>query len=54
MEDMPLILGHPLQKEDSAALTKLAHSMLETPYHRMVDTIKKETSLAKKQADADA
>jgi hypothetical protein len=43
-----------LQKEDSAALAKLAGSMLEVPYGRMVEEIASATLLAKKQALADA
>jgi hypothetical protein len=42
-----------MQAQNSAALAKLAGSMLEVPYHRMVDTIKSDTLNAKKQAFAD-
>lgn len=41
------------QKEDMLALAKLAGSMLETPYHRMVKDIEHAAILAKKQAQAD-
>lgn len=43
-----------LQKEDSDALAKLAGSMLEVPYGRMVEEIENATLLAQKQAKADA
>lgn len=42
------------QKEDSDALAKLAGSMLEVPYGRMVEEIESASLLAKKQAQADA
>ncbi|SCZ92034.1 BZ3500_MvSof-1268-A1-R1_Chr5-3g08294 [Microbotryum saponariae] len=42
------------KKEDAEALERLAHSMLETPYHRMVEQIQQEHILARKQFEADA
>ncbi|SGZ06610.1 BQ5605_C031g10956 [Microbotryum silenes-dioicae] len=42
------------KKEDAEALERLAHSMLETPYHRMVEQIQQEHILARKQLEADA
>ncbi|KAK4052058.1 Chromosome transmission fidelity protein 18 [Microbotryomycetes sp. JL201] len=43
----------PLNREDAHALVKLAGTMLETPYHRMVEEIKLAKVAAQKQAAAD-
>ncbi|GAA5865391.1 hypothetical protein JCM1840_001552 [Sporobolomyces johnsonii] len=42
------------QKEDSAALAKLAASMLEQPYHRLLQSIQQDLALEKKQNEANA
>ncbi|GAA5930725.1 hypothetical protein JCM1841_004748 [Sporobolomyces salmonicolor] len=42
------------QKEDSAALARLAASMLEQPYHRLLQSIQQDVAREKKQNEANA